>query len=284
MYRSERKMVRKRIPKETKVRSTLQKEINSLCPFCQNDDVGHFQIHHIDGDPSNNDVENLILLCPTCHSKITKGDITKDEVIQKKKISSTPKPVNQKNPASNIYNINAEVTKSILGNVDTVNLNPTNISKNVIQPTEIHISQEQASKIYRLVHELVDIEEKAGKIRTKDGRRKAFGKYWGMLGKKFKVTSYHLIPKTKYAEVERWLYQQKAINRPKLRRTNRDKWREEYYKSIYTRSKAIGLNKEDILNIAFTRLNLSKPVVSLKELNDKNLKKLYQIIFSKRGT
>lgn len=77
-------MERKRIPQENKIRALLQQEINSVCPFCNNTDVGHFQIHHIDDNPSNNEFGNLLLLCPTCHSKITKGDIMKEEVEAKK--------------------------------------------------------------------------------------------------------------------------------------------------------------------------------------------------------
>lgn len=72
------------IPQLRKVTAQLQQEIESNCPFCQNLDVGHFQIHHIDEDPSNNLIENLLLLCPNCHSKITKKDISKQEVINKK--------------------------------------------------------------------------------------------------------------------------------------------------------------------------------------------------------
>ncbi len=70
-----------RVPKEMKVRAELQKEIHSCCPLCPNNDVGHFHIHHIDSNPSNNEVRNLILLCPLCHSKITKGDISYDKVV-----------------------------------------------------------------------------------------------------------------------------------------------------------------------------------------------------------
>lgn len=79
-------MIKKRshIPQKNKVRSELQKEINSKCPFCDNEDVGHFEIHHIDEDPSNNIKSNLLLLCPTCHSKITKGDITTEQVKKQK--------------------------------------------------------------------------------------------------------------------------------------------------------------------------------------------------------
>lgn len=79
---------RKPIPYKTK--SILQKEIGSVCPFCENKDVEHFEIHHIDENPENNELSNLIMLCPTCHSKITKSDITKAEVVKMKlKISST---------------------------------------------------------------------------------------------------------------------------------------------------------------------------------------------------
>ncbi len=71
---------KKRIQIPAKLKAILQKEINSICPFCDNEDVGHFQVHHIDEDPSNNNFENLIMLCPNCHSKITKGDISESKV------------------------------------------------------------------------------------------------------------------------------------------------------------------------------------------------------------
>ncbi|MFD0798492.1 HNH endonuclease [Maribacter chungangensis] len=78
------KKKRVRIPQETKVRAKLQKEIGSICPFCSSEEVGQFQIHHIDEDPSHNEFINLLLLCPTCHSKITKEDISRQDVMDKK--------------------------------------------------------------------------------------------------------------------------------------------------------------------------------------------------------
>lgn len=78
------KKIRTKIPQVSKVRAILQQEINSKCPFCSNTDVGHFEIHHIDENPNNNKVDNLLLLCPTCHSKITKKDILIDEVLKVK--------------------------------------------------------------------------------------------------------------------------------------------------------------------------------------------------------
>jgi hypothetical protein len=73
---------RKRIP--YKVKAVLQKEINSECPFCSNQEVECFEAHHIDEDPSNNDIQNLILLCAVCHSKIEKNIITQEEVVARK--------------------------------------------------------------------------------------------------------------------------------------------------------------------------------------------------------
>jgi HNH endonuclease len=67
-----------------KVKAKLQKEIYSECPFCQNQEVEYFEIHHIDENPENNNLSNLILICANCHAKITKGDISEDEVKQMK--------------------------------------------------------------------------------------------------------------------------------------------------------------------------------------------------------
>jgi len=95
------------IPQVNKIRAELQKEINSVCPFCNNDDVGHFQIHHIDEDPSNNEPINLLLLCPTCHSKITKEDTSKQEVIDKK--------INLRNRESKVQFISVSIDEENCG-------------------------------------------------------------------------------------------------------------------------------------------------------------------------
>src|SRR5262245_6151723 len=76
--------MKKRRSVPLKVRALLQQEIASVCTFCDSTDVDHFEVHHIDDDPNNNVVGNLIMICPTCHSKITKGDILSHEVRRKK--------------------------------------------------------------------------------------------------------------------------------------------------------------------------------------------------------
>lgn len=73
-----------RVKIPNKIRSKLQKEINSACPFCHIEDVGAFEIHHIDGNKTNNNPLNLIMLCPTCHTKIEKQDISFTDVVSLK--------------------------------------------------------------------------------------------------------------------------------------------------------------------------------------------------------
>jgi len=77
-------MARRRpsIPKATEKR--IYQQAQSQCPFCDESEVTALQIHHIDGDPSNNDFDNLILTCASCHAKITAGLIFKQKVVQTK--------------------------------------------------------------------------------------------------------------------------------------------------------------------------------------------------------
>lgn len=56
------------------IREELFKKYNNSCQKCGWNTVNEFtkkvplQVHHIDGDPSNNSLDNLQLLCPNCHS------------------------------------------------------------------------------------------------------------------------------------------------------------------------------------------------------------------------
>ena len=43
------------------------------CFFCNYNIVEVLQVHHIDHNRSNNKLDNLVLLCPTCHVEVHKG-------------------------------------------------------------------------------------------------------------------------------------------------------------------------------------------------------------------
>ena len=57
-------MAKKRVPAPVRVREAVLKEYNHRCAMCG---ANQPHIHHIDEDPSNNDPENLLPLCPNCH-------------------------------------------------------------------------------------------------------------------------------------------------------------------------------------------------------------------------
>jgi 5-methylcytosine-specific restriction endonuclease McrA len=73
----------KRINLTHRQKARLLQEANNECPFCDISDAGVLEFHHIDGDSSHTVLDNLIALCPTCHSKI--GDTITDEVVVKMK-------------------------------------------------------------------------------------------------------------------------------------------------------------------------------------------------------
>lgn len=98
-----------------KIRAGLQQEIDSTCPFCMNTDVGHFQVHHIDENPSNNDVENLLMLCPCCHSKITKGDIPQVKVRGIKRALLDAGDVRRRPASTQTNNFQGSVENSVVG-------------------------------------------------------------------------------------------------------------------------------------------------------------------------
>lgn len=118
---------RRSIPAKTK--ANLQKEINSICPLCGNEDVGHFQVHHIDENPSNNTFSNLLLICPTCHSKITKGDIKPEVVLQKKISLSQENTTNQNQTTTKVNNFHAPINNAVVGDNNSVNINTTVVKK-----------------------------------------------------------------------------------------------------------------------------------------------------------
>jgi GTPase SAR1 family protein len=95
LFEKENKKNRSAIPQKRKKIAELQQEISSKCPLCRSTDVGHFEVHHIDENPDNNITSNLLLVCPTCHSKITKGDI-KSETVFKIKSKYISKAINPK--------------------------------------------------------------------------------------------------------------------------------------------------------------------------------------------
>jgi len=60
-------------------RQKCLREKGKACRGCG--DTRHIEVHHIDGDRSNNDIQNLIPLCTACHRAIHDADVDLDRVL-----------------------------------------------------------------------------------------------------------------------------------------------------------------------------------------------------------
>ena len=92
------------------------------------------------------------------------------------------------------------------------------------------------------------------------------------------MTSYKLIPVEFGEDTIQWLRQQVPQQRSKIRRKAPDEWRRQLFESIWSKAGRLGLEKQEIYDLAFRRLALKEPIASLKELGEQKLKNLYDII------
>jgi len=71
----DKKVKKKRIPISNEIKNEVFDIAGGKCQECGK--KGNLKIHHIDGNPSNNRITNLILLCGNHHDEADKGVIPK---------------------------------------------------------------------------------------------------------------------------------------------------------------------------------------------------------------
>lgn len=105
-------------------------EADNKCAVCLGGDITILEIHHIRSRESN-EAENLIAVCPNCHTQITKGFITEQEVINIKNRLRTARPRSPQ--GSNVIQFNRSINNGLVTNNltikttnKTVKLNPPN--------------------------------------------------------------------------------------------------------------------------------------------------------------
>ena len=139
----------------------------------------------------------------------------------------------------------------------------------VVYDNDVHISSEQALEIRDHIQKLAS---------ELSGNRNGFSLAYNTFYKHFKITSYKTLPKERFNEAIEWLNQQIAINRNKLKKNNPEQWRKDMYKSIHARANQLGIDIHGLANEVFKP---KKQILSLSDLSDLRLKKLYQVVFSK---
>ena len=56
-----------------------------ICAICGCEDVDMLEVHHIDENHDNNDIDNLIILCANHHSKVHRGGLVISQEIKDKR-------------------------------------------------------------------------------------------------------------------------------------------------------------------------------------------------------
>jgi hypothetical protein len=184
--------------------------------------------------------------------------------------------INQKAVGKNIQQIGQH-----FGNV--IHTNRFQQKTEVLYEPSLYITDQQAKQIKDKIDEIVDIHDKAGKFKTREGKSKFYAQTWQSLRNRFGVTKYTLLPKNEFEECMKWLQSQIAFKHtPILRRSNNPEWKNKRYGAIYAKARNDWrMDKEEVYEFAFQKLKLKQPISSLKDLNDTKLNKLYKILFEK---
>ncbi len=198
-----------------------------------------------------------------------------DKINRKKLFLNNPKNAkffNKGNSNINIDGNNNQVAEIINNYSNTTVKNQSKITPDY----SIHISNIQASEIQSMIKSIVDKEVIKGMNKSK-----AFAKWHAQLKRYMKVTSYLLIEKEDYEKAIKYLLKNNVLKRKGTRRKNNNYWRNDIYKSIYTRAAILGISKDEVKNIANKRYGTN--ITSLKELGEQNLDKLRIYIYSLKG-
>lgn len=172
-----------------------------------------------------------------------------------------------------------KVSIKINGNNNITAGGDVHVNRRVVQRTEFtpgpeHITQPQAKRIKDLVDNLVAKEEAGGMPASR-----AYAKWYGVLKDRYQVTSYKAIPAHLGESAIKWLQQQSAVKRSKIRRVDKDQWRKEHYTAIWARASEVGMSKGEVY--ALVESKLGKQVTSLKQLGEQALKALYDLLMSR---
>ena len=189
-----------------------------------------------------------------------------------------PNPKKKKG-SSKSAGVNINGDRNVVGDNNLLIEGDAHFNSKVIQRTTVqaspeHITPAQAHRLQNLVKEAVTAEAASGQQTEKS----LFAKWYDKLRDKYAVNSYILIPAEHGDQAINWMQRQVAMLRPKLRRTDNQAWRNQHYKAIWSRAKELGFTKDQVYALSGDRLG--KTITSLKQLRERNLKSLYNIIMS----
>ncbi len=140
------------------------------------------------------------------------------------------------------------------------------VQRNVITPDDRHLATDQRDTLRDVIAEVAD--------RLANSGDPNFAAVHRMLQRRYGVASYLLIPRNRYDDALKFLKQQRAIHRSRLRHRNPAAYERDLFRAIYTGVGKLGWERSQILDFASAKLALKKPLTSLKELGPSQLKSL----------
>ncbi len=177
-------MPRTRITK--KLEHLVRDECKQACanPKCREWATASHEIHHIDGDSSNSTLENLILLCGSCHNQVTVGTFSEADVLLWKRMAQAgflPLPAELGTTHTTINNQGGIAGHTV--NVGEVNFKPARgSSKAPVLPGTIGADPNMRTYANYLVKRYVDWRKKG---QAKDKRHFNPGSAHGILAEGF---------------------------------------------------------------------------------------------------
>lgn len=168
-----------------------------------------------------------------------------------------------------IYGDNSVINSGTINNIKTEKY--TTKTKAIVEPNEIHISEDTARTLQDLVKEIVELEEKVKKA------PKSYQAVWSSLNKHCGVATYRLIPVEKtdkaIAYLRKWIGRLSSSKSAPKKVGNA--WRSKKYAYIKINTKGL----EDWLML---HLQNKYAVSSITELDDAQLQKVYQSVATKK--
>lgn len=137
-----------------------------------------------------------------------------------------------------------------------------------IRPGPEYISSEKANALEELVREAADYQIATG---TPEGHAKRMVS--ALLGRRYGAPRYELIPKEFGDEAITWMNQHVDGLRSKFPGADYVPWRTALYVAIHNRCRRLGYSKEKLYGDAADQFG--KPIDTLRQLNDENLRKFY---------
>ena len=176
---------RKRIPKT--VENAVREECAQACanPKCREWSTATHELHHIDSDPSNSILKNLILLCGSCHNKVEGGICSEADVILWKRMAESdflPPPKGQVSPGPTVA---IHTNQGIAGHsvhIERVIIKRTKKNKNEPLPGTIGADPDMRTYATYLVGKYIECRKLGQKY---DRRSFSPGSAHGILGEGF---------------------------------------------------------------------------------------------------